>query len=239
MVQRLIPECHVRFVLSDGGSSKGAALVTAVAQRLASQRRQVRRICVYINGVFSSVDIYIIINATNLIKRFSLLCKIYKIDIFMAKYNIRKSHASQTGTELSLCHKMPTFSPLINKPRRRRTCLTIKCFNLHIFFTFDWLEHWSPKKTAYLLLHVSFVTWNQQLQMFLDSMNTLYHLMIIENKTYWAWGQRSVHHIIIWHENKNVNIPGGWDAVAPQTERRAAAVGEEEDEGGAGGRVEE
>ncbi|KAJ4947108.1 hypothetical protein JOQ06_009149 [Pogonophryne albipinna] len=41
VVQRLIPECHVRFVLSDGGSSKGAALVTAVAQRLASQRRQV------------------------------------------------------------------------------------------------------------------------------------------------------------------------------------------------------
>uniref|UniRef100_A0A7N6BIQ1 Hexokinase-2 n=1 Tax=Anabas testudineus TaxID=64144 RepID=A0A7N6BIQ1_ANATE len=41
VVRRLLPECHVRFVLSDSGSSKGAALVTAVAQRLASQRRQV------------------------------------------------------------------------------------------------------------------------------------------------------------------------------------------------------
>lgn len=38
---RLIPECQVRFCLSDSGSSKGAALVTAVAQRLASQRQQV------------------------------------------------------------------------------------------------------------------------------------------------------------------------------------------------------
>lgn len=42
---RLIPECEVRFCLSDSGSSKGAALVTAVAQRLASQRQQVRTQC--------------------------------------------------------------------------------------------------------------------------------------------------------------------------------------------------
>ncbi|XP_074522485.1 hexokinase HKDC1-like [Halichoeres trimaculatus] len=41
VVRRLLPECQVRFVLSDSGSSKGAALVSAVAQRLASRRRQV------------------------------------------------------------------------------------------------------------------------------------------------------------------------------------------------------
>ncbi|XP_034413019.1 hexokinase HKDC1-like isoform X2 [Cyclopterus lumpus] len=41
VVRRLLPECHVRFVLSDSGSSKGAALVSAVAQRLASRRLQV------------------------------------------------------------------------------------------------------------------------------------------------------------------------------------------------------
>ncbi|XP_035010271.2 hexokinase HKDC1 isoform X2 [Hippoglossus stenolepis] len=41
VVQRLLPEYQVRFVLSDSGSSKGAALVTAVAQRLASQKRKV------------------------------------------------------------------------------------------------------------------------------------------------------------------------------------------------------
>ncbi|XP_005458980.2 putative hexokinase HKDC1 isoform X1 [Oreochromis niloticus] len=41
VVRRLLPECQVRFVLSDSGSSKGAALVTAVAQRLASRKRQV------------------------------------------------------------------------------------------------------------------------------------------------------------------------------------------------------
>uniref|UniRef100_A0A672F9R8 hexokinase n=1 Tax=Salarias fasciatus TaxID=181472 RepID=A0A672F9R8_SALFA len=41
VVRRLLPECHVRFVLSESGSSKGAALVSAVAQRLASRKRQV------------------------------------------------------------------------------------------------------------------------------------------------------------------------------------------------------
>ncbi|XP_056135122.1 hexokinase HKDC1-like [Lampris incognitus] len=41
VVRRLVPDCHVRFILSESGSSKGAAVVTAVAQRLASQRRQV------------------------------------------------------------------------------------------------------------------------------------------------------------------------------------------------------
>ncbi|XP_024862230.1 hexokinase HKDC1-like isoform X2 [Kryptolebias marmoratus] len=41
VVRRLLPECQVRFVLSDSGSSKGAALVAAVAQRLASLRRKV------------------------------------------------------------------------------------------------------------------------------------------------------------------------------------------------------
>lgn len=41
MVRRLVPECHVRFVLSESGSGKGAAMVTAVAQRLASQRKEI------------------------------------------------------------------------------------------------------------------------------------------------------------------------------------------------------
>ncbi|XP_028298855.1 putative hexokinase HKDC1 [Gouania willdenowi] len=41
VVRRLLPECNVRFVLSESGSSKGAALVAAVAQRLASRKRQV------------------------------------------------------------------------------------------------------------------------------------------------------------------------------------------------------
>ncbi|KAF5900714.1 putative hexokinase HKDC1, partial [Clarias magur] len=41
VVRRLVPECHVRFLLSESGSSKGAAMVTAVAQRLASQRKEI------------------------------------------------------------------------------------------------------------------------------------------------------------------------------------------------------
>ncbi|KAL0964684.1 hypothetical protein UPYG_G00327530 [Umbra pygmaea] len=41
VVRRLVPECHVRFVLSESGSSKGAAMVTAVAQRLAAQRKEI------------------------------------------------------------------------------------------------------------------------------------------------------------------------------------------------------
>ncbi|KAF7669398.1 hypothetical protein LDENG_00192970 [Lucifuga dentata] len=41
VVRRLVPECQVQFILSESGSSKGAALVTAVAQRLSSWRKQV------------------------------------------------------------------------------------------------------------------------------------------------------------------------------------------------------
>ncbi|KAG7333851.1 hypothetical protein KOW79_002258 [Hemibagrus wyckioides] len=41
VVRRLVPECYVRFVLSESGSGKGAAMVTAVAQRLASQRKEI------------------------------------------------------------------------------------------------------------------------------------------------------------------------------------------------------
>lgn len=41
MVRHLVSDCHVRFVLSESGSAKGAAMVTAVAQRLASQRKEI------------------------------------------------------------------------------------------------------------------------------------------------------------------------------------------------------
>ncbi|XP_005990008.1 hexokinase HKDC1 isoform X1 [Latimeria chalumnae] len=41
VVRRLAPECDVRFLLSESGSGKGAAMVTAVAYRLVSQRKQV------------------------------------------------------------------------------------------------------------------------------------------------------------------------------------------------------
>ncbi|XP_076012030.1 hexokinase HKDC1-like [Genypterus blacodes] len=44
VLHRLVPECHIRFILSQGGSSKGAAIVTAVAQRLALWRKQVDEI---------------------------------------------------------------------------------------------------------------------------------------------------------------------------------------------------
>ncbi|KAM6220233.1 hexokinase-2 isoform 1-T1 [Rhynchocyon petersi] len=38
-VRRLVPDCDVRFLLSEDGSGKGAAMVTAVAYRLADQHR--------------------------------------------------------------------------------------------------------------------------------------------------------------------------------------------------------
>uniref|UniRef100_A0A4W3JQA4 hexokinase n=1 Tax=Callorhinchus milii TaxID=7868 RepID=A0A4W3JQA4_CALMI len=38
--QRLLPDCEVRFLLSESGSGKGAAMVTAVATRLVSQRQE-------------------------------------------------------------------------------------------------------------------------------------------------------------------------------------------------------
>ncbi|XP_005429023.1 hexokinase HKDC1 isoform X1 [Geospiza fortis] len=40
VLRRLVPTCDVRFLLSQGGSGRGAALVTAVALRLAAQRRR-------------------------------------------------------------------------------------------------------------------------------------------------------------------------------------------------------
>ncbi|KAG1950931.1 hexokinase HKDC1 [Pimephales promelas] len=41
VVRHLVSDCHVRFVLSESGSAKGAAMVTAVAQRIASQRKEI------------------------------------------------------------------------------------------------------------------------------------------------------------------------------------------------------
>uniref|UniRef100_A0A8C5JCI2 Hexokinase-2 n=1 Tax=Junco hyemalis TaxID=40217 RepID=A0A8C5JCI2_JUNHY len=40
VLRRLVPTCDVRFVLSRSGSGRGAAMVTAVALRLAAQRRR-------------------------------------------------------------------------------------------------------------------------------------------------------------------------------------------------------
>uniref|UniRef100_A0A673BQE2 Phosphotransferase n=2 Tax=Sphaeramia orbicularis TaxID=375764 RepID=A0A673BQE2_9TELE len=39
MVRRLAPQCDINFIVSEDGSGKGAAMVTAVAQRLALQSR--------------------------------------------------------------------------------------------------------------------------------------------------------------------------------------------------------
>ncbi|MED6263912.1 Hexokinase-2 [Characodon lateralis] len=44
MVRRLVPDCDVRFLQSQCGSGKGAAMVTAVAYRLAAQHTERQRI---------------------------------------------------------------------------------------------------------------------------------------------------------------------------------------------------
>lgn len=41
-VRRLVPDSDVRFLLSESGSGKGAAMVTAVAYRLAEQSHQIQ-----------------------------------------------------------------------------------------------------------------------------------------------------------------------------------------------------
>lgn len=41
-VRRLVPDSDVRFLLSESGSSKGAAMVTAVAYRLTEQAHQIQ-----------------------------------------------------------------------------------------------------------------------------------------------------------------------------------------------------
>ena len=40
-VRRLVPDTDVRFLLSESGSGKGAAMVTAVAYRLAEHSREI------------------------------------------------------------------------------------------------------------------------------------------------------------------------------------------------------
>lgn len=42
-VRRLVPDSDVRFLLSESGSGKGAAMVTAVAYRLAERARQIEQ----------------------------------------------------------------------------------------------------------------------------------------------------------------------------------------------------
>uniref|UniRef100_A0A665X0S7 Hexokinase-2 n=1 Tax=Echeneis naucrates TaxID=173247 RepID=A0A665X0S7_ECHNA len=44
MVRRLVPDCDVRFLLSQDGSGKGSAMVTAVAYRFAAQQAERQRI---------------------------------------------------------------------------------------------------------------------------------------------------------------------------------------------------
>ncbi|KAG7480962.1 hypothetical protein MATL_G00061710 [Megalops atlanticus] len=44
MVRRLVPDCDVRFLRSEDGSGKGAAMVTAVAHRLATQQAERQRV---------------------------------------------------------------------------------------------------------------------------------------------------------------------------------------------------
>ncbi|XP_035124032.2 hexokinase HKDC1 isoform X3 [Callithrix jacchus] len=41
VVRKLVPSCDVRFLLSESGSTKGAAMVTAVASRVQAQRKQI------------------------------------------------------------------------------------------------------------------------------------------------------------------------------------------------------
>lgn len=42
-VRRLVPDSDVRFLLSESGSAKGAAMVTAVAYRLTEQAQQIQQ----------------------------------------------------------------------------------------------------------------------------------------------------------------------------------------------------
>lgn len=44
MVRKLVPNCDVRFLLSESGSTKGAAMVTAVASRVQAKRKQIDRV---------------------------------------------------------------------------------------------------------------------------------------------------------------------------------------------------
>lgn len=43
-VRKLLPDCEIRFIRSEDGSGKGAAMVTAVAYRLAAQHKARQKI---------------------------------------------------------------------------------------------------------------------------------------------------------------------------------------------------
>uniref|UniRef100_A0A8C5Q7I6 Hexokinase-2 n=1 Tax=Leptobrachium leishanense TaxID=445787 RepID=A0A8C5Q7I6_9ANUR len=49
VVRRLVPNCDVRFLLSESGSGKGAAMVTAVACRLLSQHKEIDEVLDLLN----------------------------------------------------------------------------------------------------------------------------------------------------------------------------------------------
>nr|XP_012618111.1 putative hexokinase HKDC1 isoform X2 [Microcebus murinus] len=44
VVRKLVPNCDVRFLLSESGSTKGAAMVTAVASRVQAQRKRIDQV---------------------------------------------------------------------------------------------------------------------------------------------------------------------------------------------------
>ncbi|XP_078079054.1 hexokinase HKDC1-like [Mustelus asterias] len=50
LVRSMLPDCEVRFLITEHGTGKGAAMVTAVAQRLVHQRK-------YINKILSPFDL--------------------------------------------------------------------------------------------------------------------------------------------------------------------------------------
>lgn len=107
VVRRLLPECHVRFVLSDSGSSKGAALVSAVAQRLASRRRQVRILCVCSCTVCKSTH-FILINAiicqVNFINFYLFICDIiflvFQVDETLAPFRLSQEQLQLVKTRM-------------------------------------------------------------------------------------------------------------------------------------------
>ncbi|XP_013372394.1 PREDICTED: putative hexokinase HKDC1 isoform X2 [Chinchilla lanigera] len=47
VVRKLVPNCDVRFLLSESGSTKGAAMVTAVASRVQAQRKQIDEVLAF------------------------------------------------------------------------------------------------------------------------------------------------------------------------------------------------
>ncbi|XP_072236486.1 hexokinase HKDC1-like [Leuresthes tenuis] len=125
-VRQLLPEYQVRFVLSESGSSKGAALVAAVAQRLASQRRKVNETL----SIFklSSEQLQLVKDRMRVGLEAGLKCKGPSTIKMLPSYVCHTPDGKEYGKYLALDLGGTNFRALLVRFKRQRTRLYHKIY---------------------------------------------------------------------------------------------------------------